>query len=81
MNCMKLLGGVGLLAGADLTLAPKFVRDRGYDTVGRWRYRLAGRLDPATCPILPAPLGKKFLGKPSDTGGLSYKIITLIQIQ
>jgi len=62
IGCMKLLGGVWLLAGVALALVPKFVRDKGYDTVGRWLYHFAGRLDTAACPILPAPLSKKFLG-------------------
>lgn len=59
--CLKMFGGVWLVIGQTLSLVPRAIRDKGYDCVGRFRYRLAGKVNPNQCPILPPSYQKRIL--------------------
>lgn len=60
---LERLGGLWLLPAWMLRATPRVVGDAGYDLVGRWRYRLAGRRDAvgATCPLPRAPFARQLL--------------------
>lgn len=58
---LRRLGGLWLLPAFALELLPRGVGDRAYDLVGRWRYRLAGRAQPAACALLPAQFAARML--------------------
>ena len=49
---LERIGGIWWLAGKLLRMIPRPLADRGYDLVGRLRYRLAGPV--ISCPVLPA---------------------------
>ena len=53
------LGGLWRIAAVALGLVPRALRNFGYDTVARTRYRIFGRTKQA-CPILPADLRARF---------------------
>lgn len=59
IGVLQRLGGLWLLPAWALRVLPVRLGDAGYDLVGRWRYRLAGRRD-AACPLPPAAFGGRF---------------------
>lgn len=61
IHCLKLLGGIWLFFGAILNIIPKIIRDKCYDLVGKVRYRLAGKVDPDVCQLLPLIYRKRLL--------------------
>lgn len=51
IGVLERLGGLWLVGAVALRALPRAVADAGYDLVGRWRYRLAGRVVEGTCPV------------------------------
>jgi predicted DCC family thiol-disulfide oxidoreductase YuxK len=59
LHAMRRLGGGWALLAATLRWVPRFLRDRAYDLVARWRTRIFAPPD-GTCPILPPELRRRF---------------------
>ncbi len=59
LAAMRRLGSGWPLLAALGRLVPRFLRDRVYDLVARWRSRLFARPD-GSCPILPPELRRRF---------------------
>ena len=59
LHIMSRLGPGWRFLAALGRLLPRFLRDRAYDLVARWRSRLFARPD-GTCPILPPELRRRF---------------------
>ena len=60
-------GGLYRVAGM-LRVVPRFLRDRVYDLVARWRYRIFGQFD--ACPIPRPETRAKFLDFKAKTDAL-----------
>ena len=59
LHAMRRLGAGWPLLAAISRWVPRFLRDRAYDLVARWRTRLFARPD-GTCPVLPPDLRRRF---------------------
>lgn len=59
LHAMGRLGGGWAALAVILRVVPRFLRDRAYDLVARWRTRIFARPD-GTCPILPPELRRRF---------------------
>lgn len=59
LHAMRRLGGGWAALAAIFGWVPRFLRDRAYDLVARWRTRIFARPD-GTCPILPPELRRRF---------------------
>jgi predicted DCC family thiol-disulfide oxidoreductase YuxK len=69
LETLRGLGGFWVMEAGILSIAPKMLRDRLYDTVAQNRYRLFGRYD--TC-MIPAPRYRsKFLDWNAEGEGQS----------
>jgi predicted DCC family thiol-disulfide oxidoreductase YuxK len=59
-EALRYLGGIWSLFGALLLFIPRFLREAGYGTVARNRYRIFGKFD--TCPIPTEAQRSRILG-------------------
>ncbi len=61
IHCLELLGGLWLLLGKAMKIFPRAFRDACYDSVGKIRYRLAGKVDIESCQLLPVNYRERVL--------------------
>lgn len=62
IHCLELLGGIWLLLGKAMKIFPRILRDACYDSFGRIRYHLAGKVDIKSCQLLPVKYRERVLG-------------------
>ncbi len=55
------LGGIWFIMAKMIKLMPKVLRDTLYDFIAKIRYKLAGKIENETCPLLPKNYQSKFL--------------------
>jgi predicted DCC family thiol-disulfide oxidoreductase YuxK len=55
------LGGIWFIMAKIVKVIPKILRDALYDFIAKTRYKLAGKIDDKTCPILPKNHQSKIL--------------------
>ena len=55
------LGGVWFIMAKIIKLIPKILRDIVYDFIAKIRYKLAGKIEDNTCPLLPKNYQSKIL--------------------
>ncbi|WP_373031177.1 thiol-disulfide oxidoreductase DCC family protein [Sulfurovum sp.] len=55
------LGGIWFIMAKIIKFIPKILRDALYDLIAKIRYKIAGKLESKTCPLLPKNYQSKIL--------------------
>ena len=55
------LGGVWFIMAKIMKLIPKILRDALYDLIAKIRYKIAGKIESKTCPLLAKNYQSKIL--------------------
>ncbi len=55
------LGGVWFIMAKIIKFIPKILRDAFYDLIAKIRYKIAGKIESKTCPLLPKNYQSKIL--------------------
>ncbi len=55
------LGGVWFIMAKIIKFIPKILRDAFYDIIAKIRYKIAGKIESKTCPLLPKNYQSKIL--------------------
>jgi predicted DCC family thiol-disulfide oxidoreductase YuxK len=58
---LERLGGIWLVLAKLIKLIPKMFRDAFYDLIAKIRYKIAGKIEGQTCPLLPENYQSKIL--------------------
>ena len=58
---LERLGGLWFIIAKISKCIPKILRDFVYDFIAKIRYRIAGKIDPKSCPLLPKNYQSKIL--------------------
>ena len=61
ISLLERLGGIWFLMAKTMKLIPKVLRDILYDLIGKIRYKIAGKIESKTCPLLPKNYQSKIL--------------------
>jgi len=58
---LERLGGIWFIMAKIIKLIPKILRDMMYDFIAKIRYKIAGKIENKTCPLLPKNYQSKIL--------------------
>ncbi|TNF45424.1 MAG: DUF393 domain-containing protein [Epsilonproteobacteria bacterium] len=58
---LKQLGGIWFILAKIIKLIPRILRDSMYDLIAKIRYKIAGKIEGGSCPLLPKNYQSKIL--------------------
>ena len=61
ISLLERLGGIWCIMGKIIKFIPKILRDTLYDLIAKIRYKLAGKIEDKTCPLLEKNYQSKIL--------------------